>query len=801
MKIEELITSKRTTCMGCEACANICPNSCIEMKTDSEGFRYPIIDKSKCSGCGQCDSVCPALNVKERPLIKLPTALAAVNINWNVRRKSSSGGAFGALAEGFIKRGGIVFGAAFDDGWQIFHTAVESLDELYKLRGAKYVQSKIGDIYRQVKAALENGREVLFSGTPCQIAGLKYFLGLKDYNNLTLIDVECKGVTPPTLWKNYIDRRRCGHSIEHISFFDKQNGADNPLFRIVFKDRGRYLTAQNTDVFMQGYLSGLTLRPSCGDCRFRGLNRLSDLTLADFNGARELVPELFDNRGTSLVLIHSDKGSNLINATQLTTKAVELKNVIERNPHLLVSLLVDQRRTEFFNDLSKSSEPLAVLNKFYIQNFVQHLQSLNETLIEACKKEWIAVEQKLFRPLAVQPVEMQTLQSVVTQQPVVEPPTKKTKENILIITVPQNWMGGAHAFVEHYIKEECQGKGVFLLRQIIDKSVAKLTLSDLQKNNMTYTFEKTEPALTNLTKYLGITSIFVNHLITFDLLFIMNWIEHSKIPYTYFIHDYFCVCPNVNLECHAGFCASNMKNPICRLAFLTMQLPQVSIENWRAIFSTFLSRAKHVYAPSKYTAGIVRNFYRSVDIESKPHRITLPIVRTFNPTFAERAKLRIVFLGNMQRIKGEEYLLLANEFIQSKGLPIEFVVMGSYYEEFKIGSKQGIIFTSRYDNKNVSGLLAFFETAIVAQLSTVFETYCYAASEAILSGYPVLALNIGAHASRIMQHDCGWILPIGTPSRGIEEFKLFLQFIITPDGRKQIGLKAANTIRFQNGME
>ena len=376
------------------------------------------------------------------------------------------------------------------------------------------------------------------------------------------------------------------------------------------------------------------------------------------------------------------------------------------------------------------------------------------------------------------------------------------RENVLIITLPADWLGGSVVFVKQYIARYIRGttgggneNSVFLLQPFVENRVDKLALTDLQ-THMTYRFDKTEPALTNLTKHLGITSIFINHLIKHDLLFIMNWIEHSKLPYTYFLHDYFVVCPEYHLRCFAKFCPSNMTNAYCRKFFADIKQPLVSIDNWRSIFGTFLSRATHVYAPSTYAAGIVKRFYPTVNIESRPHYLEIPLRKTFDPIFALRDKLRIIFLGHMFRHKGEANLLLANEFVQSSGLPIEFVVIGEYHDEVRVGSFKNIIFTGRYDNQRVSDILAQFETAIVAQLSNCWETYSYTASEAILSGYPVLAMNVGAHAA-----DCGWLLPNDSPSRGMEELKQFLQFIVTLPGRRQILQKAKNTARFENGME
>ena len=787
MKIEDMIAAKRADCMGCEACANVCPKQAIDMVPDAEGFLYPKLNKDRCVECRQCEQVCPVLNFKERPLIKLPAALAAVNPDWNIRRKSSSGGVFTALSELVLKHGGIIFGAAFNSAWQVVHTSAETLEDIAPMRGSKYVQSRIGDVYRRIKRELDGGREVLFSGTPCQTAGLMYFLRHKYYDNLVLVDLVCKGVTPPKLWEYYIAYRTRGHEVADITFRSKQYGWESAVFKIVFKDCGLYATPLGRDIFGKSFELATTLRPSCSECRFKDINRVSDITIADFWGVRLIDPAMYDNRGTSLVLIHSEKGARLINETQLIKKPADLRQAVVRNPCILASFPADPRRAQFFADISNGIEPITVLEKYYMPPSDQWAQQSGAILANTRYLKWAEIERKLSAPPAVQSVEQSTV--------------KSARENILIVTLPQDWSSSSVVFVDQYVKRYFQGCGLFLLQPAVENGVDKLMLTDRQSGR-TYRFNKAEQALTVLTQQLGITSIFINHLIKHDLMFMMNWIAKSKLPYTYFLHDYFVVCPDQHLRCFARFCSENMTNAYCRQHFAEHNFSRVSIENWLSVFGAFLSRAAHVYAPSQYAADIVKRFYPHLNIESRPHVLALPLKRTFDPKFVnERERLRIAFLGNMLPHKGEANLLLANEFVQSSGLPIDFVVIGAYYDEVHVGTKKNIMFAGKYDNRQVSKILAQFETAIAAQLSNCWETYCYTASEAILSGYPVLAMNVGAHAARIAKHDCGWLLPLGNPSRGLEELKQFLQFIVTLPGRRQILQKAKNTARFKNGME
>ena len=373
-----------------------------------------------------------------------------------------------------------------------------------------------------------------------------------------------------------------------------------------------------------------------------------------------------------------------------------------------------------------------------------------------------------------------------------------SKENVLILTLVWDF-GGTKIFLKQNVNVFFKNKNMFILEQYGDKFI----ITNLSNLNVTHQINANAEDLSKLIKILNIKSIFVNHLITFDLQLIMNWILNSKLPFDMFLHDYFCICANYNIDCFTKFCSENMDNPICRKYFSDprVRLPNVSVENWRQVFHQFMSRASNIYTPSEYTANIIKKFYPDLNIKSKPHYLSLPLKKTFKRVFVEREKIRIVFLGHIYKNKGTEYLLLANEYVKQNHLPIEFLVLGIYDDDLQIGTKEGIKFLGKYDNEKISEILNELEVAIVATMSTLFETYCYTASEAILSGYPVIALNMGAHSLRIAKHDCGWLIPINSPSHGLEEFKHFLHFIVTDEGRQQILLKAKNTKKFKNGMD
>ena len=195
-------STNKKLCTGCAACYSICPVRCISMQEDSEGFLYPVVEKDKCTSCKKCETVCPAIvqRNERKPLY----VYAAKNLNEEIRRQSSSGGIFTLIAESIIQEGGVVFGARFNENWEVVHDYTETIEGLAAFRGSKYVQSRIGNTYLSAKDFLLAGRKVLFSGTPCQIAGLKAFLQ-DDYDNLLTVDLVCHGVPSPLVWKRYLD--------------------------------------------------------------------------------------------------------------------------------------------------------------------------------------------------------------------------------------------------------------------------------------------------------------------------------------------------------------------------------------------------------------------------------------------------------------------------------------------------------------------------------------------------------------------------------------------------------------------
>lgn len=333
-------------CTGCHACMSVCPRKCIRMMPDEEGFLYPQVDKEQCIGCGACEKVCPVLHPSDR---QFPLQVYAAR-NWDedVRMSSSSGGVFTLLAREIIRRGGVVFGASFAKDWQVVHSWTEQMEGLAAFQGAKYVQSLMGDTYLQVCRFLKQGRWVLFSGTPCQVAGLKHFLRTS-YERLLTVDVVCHGVPSPLVWRTYLDSiNPCNAPITALSMRDKSRGWKQYGMEIRTEDTVLYTGKAAMNLYSQGYLDNLYLRPSCYACPVRKGRSHSDLTLGDFWGIERVYPSMDDNRGTGLVLVNTPMGMNFYRSLLVLQKEVTYEQALRGNPSLEYSAPLTEVREEFW---------------------------------------------------------------------------------------------------------------------------------------------------------------------------------------------------------------------------------------------------------------------------------------------------------------------------------------------------------------------------------------------------------------------------------------------------------------------
>lgn len=346
------ITNKQN-CSGCHACASVCPKNCISMQRDEEGFLYPSVNENNCIKCGLCVRSCPILTPKESKKQESDIyACGAYSKRREIRKNSSSGGIFTLVAEQVINKGGIVFGASFDADFSVFHKSATTTNELAQFRGSKYVQSTIGNTYNEAKEHLDSGKLVLFTGTPCQIAGLYSYLN-KEYDNLITQDIICHGVPSPMVWQEHLKaiEKQKSEQIESICFRDKSTGWTTYSFTSIFKN-GRAYTTRDSQ-YMKAFLSNLCLRPSCYECAFKTKVRQSDITLADFWGIDNIMPEMNDEKGTSLILINSPKGKELFDAIKndITYKETEMDEAIKYNSSAIKSASLPKNRNSFIVDV------------------------------------------------------------------------------------------------------------------------------------------------------------------------------------------------------------------------------------------------------------------------------------------------------------------------------------------------------------------------------------------------------------------------------------------------------------------
>lgn len=352
---EAILLASNNDCTACAACVSVCPKQCISMHEDKEGFLQPKIDSSQCIKCHKCEKVCPILNQKNIPSDFETQAYAAINKDDEVRAQSSSGGVFFPLAKWVIEQGGVVFGARWNDKWEVVHDYAEDLDGVKAFMRSKYVQSIVGDTLRQAKQFLDAGRWVLYSGTPCQLGGLRVYLG-KEYEKLIQVDLICHGVPSPGVWRSYLKDYFGKEKIVDINFRDKRDGWLGFQCVTTTNNNNTYCEKQMENPYFRGFLTNVYLRNSCYNCRFKSVSRNTDITLADYWGVHLFCPEMCDDKGTSLVLVHSSKGQEVLSNILRDNNLKVQDNIIEYkawNSAIENSVPVSKKRYYFFKAFGK----------------------------------------------------------------------------------------------------------------------------------------------------------------------------------------------------------------------------------------------------------------------------------------------------------------------------------------------------------------------------------------------------------------------------------------------------------------
>ena len=367
--IDKLEHSK---CTGCAACMNICPTNAIKMVGDREGFLQPHIDQDKCTKCNLCEKICPILN-QSTGKNEIRKGVAAYYKDEKIRIGSSSGGIFACLAQYVLEKDGVVFGARFDREYNVVHDYTESIEGLAPFMGSKYLQSQIGMNFLKVREFLNEGRLVLFTGTSCQIGGLNAFLR-KDYKNLITIDLICLGVPSARIWQLYLENYFHKDNIKKINFKDKEKGWNN--FSIHISEMGRdFRMKGRTNIYMKGFFKNLYNRRSCAVCPYKTRNRVSDLTLADCWGYQYNAIELFDNKGLSSIIIHSEKGESLFDRVkgQLEYMYIDAERLISHNKNMVETHDINEKREEFFEEIEKNNFK-KVMNKYCREGFFVYMK-------------------------------------------------------------------------------------------------------------------------------------------------------------------------------------------------------------------------------------------------------------------------------------------------------------------------------------------------------------------------------------------------------------------------------------------
>lgn len=349
--------TNKKDCCGCTACASICPKNAITMKEDFEGFLYPVIDKDKCINCGLCDKTCPIKN-KNIKKEKFEEAYTLRVKDKEILKSSTSGGFFTPIAEYVINIGGVVYGVGFDEKWNVCHKEAKTIEAIQEFKGSKYVQSDINGIFEKVEDNLKKDKYVLFSGTPCQVEGLKKYLK-KDYEKLYTVDLICHGVPSPKLWSEYIkfQEKKYKSKIKEVYFRNKTYGYHSGTMKIVFDNGKEYYGSARVDYMLKSFFKEIASRPSCYDCSFKTRNHISDITIYDCWNIEKLNSDIKDDDlGFTNIIVNSKKGNNILQEikNKFDIYKVNIDKQIELDGSMVEhSAIQNQNRSFYYRELDK----------------------------------------------------------------------------------------------------------------------------------------------------------------------------------------------------------------------------------------------------------------------------------------------------------------------------------------------------------------------------------------------------------------------------------------------------------------
>lgn len=350
-------------CVLCGSCMNICPVNAISFQKEYLDFCYPEIDKKKCIGCDLCERVCPVLKeiVSFSNRMNSPLAYIARNRSSEVRRRSTSGGIFFAAAQYVLSMGGYICGAIFDDDFHVKHICTNDVEQVQRMLGSKYAQSDMGDIFRQVKDILLRGTLVLFTGCPCQIAGLNAYLR-KNYDNLILMELICHGIPSDKMLQSYIQLLESLYhaKLTQIQFRNKDKGWHCSAVSASFLNGSSYRNPITVDAYMRGFLGNIYLKESCYHCKFRSFKSGADLMIGDFWGAETEMPQIDDNTGLSAVLIHSKKGNEFFHQLDIDCYETNVERIIYYNRSIIESAQPNKNRHIFYQCAEINGYPNAI---------------------------------------------------------------------------------------------------------------------------------------------------------------------------------------------------------------------------------------------------------------------------------------------------------------------------------------------------------------------------------------------------------------------------------------------------------